>query len=72
MGRFADAAVAGLTAVITLAIIATLVSKNANTSQVITSSGNALSGVIKSATSPYSGGGLTSLQPISDVSFGAY
>jgi len=37
-----------------VSIVATLVSNNANTANVITSAGNALSAVLKAATSPVS------------------
>jgi hypothetical protein len=45
-----------LLAIVSLAIIATLVSKQANTSGVLTSGGNAFSGALTAATNPYSGG----------------
>ena len=49
------------TAVIGLAIIAVIVSKQANTANVITQAGGALGNVIKEAVSPVSGaGGLMS------------
>lgn len=44
-----------LTAIIGLAIIAVLVSKNADTSRVITSGGNAFTSAISAATNPFSG-----------------
>jgi uncharacterized membrane protein YbjE (DUF340 family) len=44
-----------LTAIIGVAIIATLVSKNANTSQVIQSGGQAFSGSLATALSPVTG-----------------
>ena len=47
-----------LTAIVGLAILAVLVSKNANTSQVITSGGNAFSGGILAAVSPVTGSGM--------------
>lgn len=57
MGReFIASIVTVLTAVIGLAIIATLVSKNANTPQVITSSGRAFGGILNAAEAPVSGG----------------
>ena len=46
-----------LTAIIGVAIIATLVSKNANTSQVIQSGGQAFSQSLGTALSPVTGGG---------------
>lgn len=58
MGReFIASIVTVLTAVIGLAIIATLVSKNAQTGQVITQSGQAFGSVLQAAESPVSGGG---------------
>jgi hypothetical protein len=44
------------TAIVGLAIIAVLVSKQANTSNVIASGGNAFSGAISAAVSPITGG----------------
>jgi hypothetical protein len=46
---------AALTGIFTLAIIATVFSKNAQTGSVLTSAGTALSGVISAATAPVSG-----------------
>lgn len=48
-------AVTVATAIIGLAIIAVLVSKQANTSAVITSGGNAFTSAISAATNPFSG-----------------
>lgn len=48
------------TAIVGLAIIAVLVSKQANTSQVIQAGGSAFSGAISAATNPFSGVGLGS------------
>jgi hypothetical protein len=45
------------TAIVGVAIIAVLVSKNANTSQVIQSTGNAFSSSLATAISPVTGGG---------------
>lgn len=54
--------VAVVTAIIGVAIIAVLVSKNSNTSGVLTSGGNAFSSILKTAVSPVSGGsGLGSI-----------
>jgi hypothetical protein len=41
-----------LTAVVAVAIVAVLVSKNSDTGNVLTAAGNALSGAIKAAVSP--------------------
>jgi hypothetical protein len=45
-----------LVAIVGVAILATLVSKNANTSGVLRSAGEAFSGAIRAATGPVSGG----------------
>lgn len=46
-------------AIIGVAIIATLVSKNANTANVIKSAGGAFSQALNAATGPVSGGGFS-------------
>ena len=51
--------VAVLTAIIGLATLAVIVSKQANTSGVLTSGGTAFSSIIKAAVSPVSSGGLS-------------
>lgn len=56
MDDLLKSAVIVATGIITIAIIATIVSKNADTSNVIKSAGSALSGVVKAAVSPVSGG----------------
>lgn len=59
-----------LAAIISLAIIATLVSKNANTSQVTTAAGNAFSSSILAAESPVTGGsGLGNLSNAGTMNF---
>lgn len=61
-GKYVADIVTVLTAVVGLAIIATLVSKQANTGTVLTSAGTAFSGILKAAVSPVSGSsGLSSL-----------
>lgn len=52
MGDFGKALVTILTAVIGVAIIATLVSNRANTAGVLTAGGNAFSSILNSALSP--------------------
>ncbi len=47
------------TAIVGLAIVSVLVSKNANTSQVIGASGSAFSGALGVAVSPVTSSGLT-------------
>lgn len=51
-----------LVAIVGVAILATLVSKNAQTPQVLKAAGNAFSGALRAATGPVSGGnfGVTS------------
>lgn len=49
-----------LTAIIGVAILAVLVSKKAQTPEVITSFGKAFSGALNAATAPVTGGGYTS------------
>ena len=49
-----------ITAIIGVALIAVLVSKGAQTGNVLTSGGSALSSVIKAAVSPVTSGGLVS------------
>lgn len=49
--------IAILTAIIGVAIIAVLVSKNSNTSGVLSAGGSAFSNIIKTAISPVTGGG---------------
>lgn len=46
-------------AVVGLAVIATIVGKNSNTSNVITSAGSALARNITAAVAPVTGGGIT-------------
>lgn len=58
MSELTTSAVTVLMAIIGLAIIAVLVSKNANTSGVLSSGGGAISGLISSATGPITGGGF--------------
>lgn len=48
-----------LTAIVGLAIIATLVSKNSSTSSVLTSGGSAFAAIISAATNPGGGNGLS-------------
>lgn len=55
MGNVGPLVVSVIAGVIGLAMVAVLVSKSANTSSVISSSGSALSSVISAAVSPVSG-----------------
>lgn len=50
-----------LVAIVGVAIVAVLVSKNAQTATVITNTGNAFSSILKAATGPVSGGVGSSL-----------
>jgi len=51
--------VAVITAIIGVAIVAVLVSGQAQTSNVLTAGGNAFSSILRTAISPVSGGGIT-------------
>lgn len=53
-----------LTAIVGVAIIAVLVSKNANTSGVISAGGSAFSQALGTAISPVTGGGLGSFSSL--------
>lgn len=56
MGKTTEAIVTVLTAIVGVAIIATLVSRQANTSGVVSSAGSAFSSIVRAATSPVTGG----------------
>lgn len=56
-----------LGAIIGLAVISVIFSKNAATGPVITSAGNALANVIRAAVSPVSGGGGVSVPSIPQI-----
>ena len=60
MNNFWSGIVTILVAIIGVATLATLVSKNANTPAVLTSAGNAFANALGAATRPVSGGGFTS------------
>ena len=55
MGNFAPAVVAVIAGIIGLAIVAVIVSKNAQTPAVITGAGQALSSIIGAAVAPVTG-----------------
>jgi hypothetical protein len=55
MNNLTEAAVSIMTLIVGAGILALLVSKNANTSQVITSGGNAFSNMLATAMSPVTG-----------------
>lgn len=59
MDRITEAGVTILMGVIGVAILAVLVSKNAQTGQVLTSFGQAFSGILGTAVSPVTGTGIT-------------
>jgi PRD1 phage membrane DNA delivery len=63
MSDIASSAVTILLAIIGVALIAVLVSKNANTGDVLTSGGSALSGLLSTAISPLTGSGFTGSIP---------
>lgn len=54
-----------LSAVIGVAILSVLVSKNANTSQVLSAGGTAFSGILSTALSPVTGGGIGGMGSLS-------
>lgn len=56
MDKWVEAGVSIAVAIIGIAIIAVLVSRQANTSGVISSAGTAFSSILKAATSPVTGG----------------
>ena len=58
MNNFWSGIVTILVAIIGVAVLATLVSKQAKTSEVITSAGNAFANALGAATRPVAGGGL--------------
>lgn len=60
MNGFTSGLFAVLSLIVTVSLVAVIVSKNANTSAVIQSSGTALSSFLQTAVSPVVGGGLSS------------
>ena len=58
-----EALVAILTGIIGLAALSVLVSKNANTSGVLSAGGSAFSNMLNAATAPVSGGGTAPSMP---------
>lgn len=56
MGKFTDGIIAVAIAVVGLATVAVVFSKNAKTTDVVTSGGNAFAAIIKAAVGPVSGG----------------
>lgn len=66
MASLSDAVISVITAGVTIAVVATIVSKNAQTPQVLTAGGQAYSSIISAALAPvtgnnfnFSGNGLT-------------
>lgn len=59
MGDVTSSAVTVILAIIGVALVAVLVSKNANTSGVLGATSSGLAGLIGAATAPLSGGGFT-------------
>lgn len=58
MNNFWSGIVTILVAIIGVAVLATLVSRNARTPEVLTSAGNAFAKMLGAATAPVSGGGF--------------
>ena len=63
MGDLGSSVVTVLLAVIGVAVVAVLVSKNANTSGVLNAGGSAFSGILGAATNPFSSSGFTGSIP---------
>jgi hypothetical protein len=61
MNKIGEQLTAVLVAVIGVAILAVIVSKNANTAGVLQAGGQAFSAILGAAESPVSGGGVSSL-----------
>ena len=61
MGSLVNSIVVILTAVVGLATLSVVLSKNAQTTQVITAGGNAFSSILNAAVQPVTGNGLGSL-----------
>jgi len=59
MDKITEAGVTILMAVVGVAILAVIVSRNSNTSQVLQSFGQAFSGILGTAVSPVTGTGIT-------------
>lgn len=55
MGKLGEGIITVITAIIGVAIIAVIVSKNAATSQVLSSAGSAFSGILGAAVGPVTG-----------------
>ena len=66
-GDAVAAVVTVITAIIGIAIVAVLVSKNAQTAGVLQAGGSALSGIINAAVSPVSGGGTFTLPSLNSL-----
>ena len=66
-GDAVAAVVTVITAIIGIAIVAVLVSKNAQTAGVLQAGGSALSGIINAAVSPVSGGGMFTLPSLNSL-----
>lgn len=56
MGNFGSAMTAAATAIVALALVAVLVSRRAQTPEVVRSVGDAFGGVLRAATGPVTGG----------------
>lgn len=65
MDRLVDGAVSIAVAIVGVALLAVLVSRNANTAGVISASGNAFTSALNAATGPVSGSGFNT-----NLSFG--
>lgn len=70
MSDLGSSVVTVLLALLGVAIIAVLVSKNANTSGVLQAGGSAFSGILGTATNPFSASGFTGSVPTLSSSAG--
>jgi len=70
MNAATEAIVSIATAIVGVAILSVLVSKNSNTANVITSAGSAFSGALATATGPVTGGGNNAIYPNNNFSSG--
>lgn len=61
-----------ITAIVGLAVVATLVSNNANTANVIGASGSALGGALSAAEAPVTGGSMGMGMGAPMMSYGSY
>lgn len=64
MNQITENIVAVLTAIVGVAILAVLVSRNSNTAGVLNAAGSAFSGALSTAVSPVTGGASLGMSPL--------